>query len=379
MKYIGFYDTKMDRRSMSIAATNKMNYICEALNAIGEPVEIISCGMIADNAIPATQEKLLDNTVVKYFKTRRTSPNKLKRIYNVFAQNITLFCYLLKYTSKNEKVLVYHSLGLMRCVYLAKKIKRFKTILEVEEFYNDVELKSRVSARMEKKIIESADAYLFPTKLLNDKFNADNKPTSLIHGTYKVEPDSGVSFGDDKIHVVYAGTFNLIKGGAAVSASIAEWLPENYHVHIIGFGSDEETEHIKNIIKETNLKSKAIVTYDGLLSGEDYIQFLQKCQIGLSTQNPDADFNASSFPSKILSYMANGLRVVTIRIPAIATSDIGKDVYYYDTQESNAIAEAIMKVKLNDDYDSRKRIEELNEKFKTELSKLFALINNNQD
>lgn len=371
MKYIGFYDTKMDRRSMSIAATNKMNYICEALNAIGEPVEIISCGMIADNAIPATQEKLLDNTVVKYFKTRRTSPNKLKRIYNVFAQNITLFCYLLKYTSKNEKVLVYHSLGLMRCVYLAKKIKRFKMILEVEEFYNDVELKSLASARMEKKFIESADAYLFPTKLLNDKFNADNKPTSLIHGTYKVEPDSGVSFGDDKIHVVYAGTFNLIKGGAAVSASIAEWLPENYHVHIIGFGSNEETEYIKNIVKETNLKSKAIVTYDGLLSGEDYIQFLQKCQIGLSTQNPDADFNDTSFPSKILSYMANGLRVVTITIPVVETSEIGDDMYYYEIQEPKAIAETIMNINLDDRYDSRKRIQELDNKFKTNLQKLL--------
>lgn len=371
MKYIGFYDMKIDRRSMSIAATNKMNYICEALNAIGEPVEIISCGMIADKAIPATEEKLFDNTVVKYFKTRRTSRNKLKRIYNVFAQNITLFCYLLKHTSKGEKVLVYHSLGLMRCVYFAKKIKRFKMILEVEEFYNDVQLKSQTSAKSEKEFIESADAYLFPTKLLNDKFNIDNKPMILIHGTYKVEPDRHVSFGDEKIHVVYAGTFNAIKGGAAVSASIAEWLPENYHVHIIGFGSDTEISHIKNIIKKIGLKSKATITYDGLLSGEDYIQFLQKCQIGLSTQNPDADFNATSFPSKILSYMANDLRVVTIRIPVIETSYIGRDVYYYDMQDTTKIAETIMKINLNESYDGRARIKELDEKFKDDLEYLL--------
>ncbi len=371
MKYIGFYDTKTDRRSMSIAATNKMDYICEALNAIGEPVEIISCGMIADKAMPAVEEKISDKTVVKYFKTRRTSRNKLKRIYNVFAQNITLFCYLLKHTSKDEKVLVYHSLGLMRCVHAAKVIKRFKMILEVEEFYNDVQLKSKASVKAEQKFIESANAYLFPTKLLNDKFNADNKPMILIHGTYKVEWNRHVLFRDDKIHVVYAGTFNVIKGGAAVSAAIAEWLPENYHVHIIGFGSDTEIEHIKNIVKETNLKSKAIVTYDGLLSGEDYVQFLQKCQIGLSTQNPDADFNATSFPSKILSYMANGLRAVTIRIPAIETSDIGGDVYYYDKQESKSIAEAVMKINLSDSYNSRKRIKELDEKFKVELRELL--------
>lgn len=371
MKYIGFYDTKTDRRSMSIAATNKMNYICEAMNRIGKAVEIISCGMIANESISSEEEKISDNTVVKYFKTRKNSRNKLKRVYNVLAQNITLFCYLLRHTYRDEKVLVYHSLGLMRCVYMAKKIRRFKMILEVEEFYNDVQLKSQVSAKSEKKFIESADAYLFPTNLLNDRFNTSNKPMSLIHGTYKIEKQRNVSFNDGNIHVVYAGTFNIIKGGAEMAVSAAEWLPENYHVHIIGFGSNIEIEHIKNTINKINVRARATVTYDGLLSGEEYIQFLQKCQIGLSTQNPDADFNDTSFPSKILSYMANGLRVVTIRIPAVETSEIGKDVYYYEIQKPKAIAESIMNINLDERYDSRKRIKELDNKFKINMQELL--------
>ena len=156
-----------------------------------------------------------------------------------------------------------------------------------------------------------------------------------------------------------------------MAVAAAEWLPENYHVHIIGFGSNIETEHIKNTINKININSKAKVTYDGLLAGEEYIQFLQKCQIGLSTQNPDADFNDTSFPSKILSYMANGLIVVTIRIPAVETSAIGKDVYYYEMQKPKAIAETIMNISMNNSYDGRKRIEELDEKFREDLSGLL--------
>ena len=208
--------------------------------------------------------------------------------------------------------------------------------------------------------------------LVLDLINESKKPEAYIHGTYKVEHDREVSFNDGKIHIVYAGTFDPRKGGATAAAA-AEWLPENYHVHILGFGSDEDTELIKKQINETNVKAKATVTYDGLLSGEEYIQFMQKCQIGLSTQNPNAAFNDTSFPSKILSYMANGLRVVTVRIPAIESSAVGQDVYYYDEQTPQAIAEAVMKIDLNDGYDGRKRIEELDNKFQVDVKGILEV------
>lgn len=371
MKYIGFYDTLKNRRSMSLAAVNKMNYICSALNKNGKKVDIIACGMIAQEKIEKGTEKISDKTLVHFFKTMKRNEIKAFRIIQLILQNYVLLKYLITHTKRKEKVLVYHSLGLMRVVYWAKKIKHFQLFLEVEEVYNDVQLQSKASSKMEMKFFDSADGYIFPTQLLNKKFNETNKPSVIIHGTYNVEHDRRVSFGDNKIHIVYAGTFDPRKGGAAAAIAAAEYLSENYHVHIIGFGSDKDVEHIRKVIDETNSKSKASVTYDGLLSGEDYIQFLQKCKIGLSTQDPNADFNETSFPSKILSYMANGLRVVTVRIPAIEESAISQDVYYYDRQTPTAIAEAIMKIDFNDGYDGRKRIKELDKSFRMQLKNLL--------
>ena len=130
---------------------------------------------------------------------------------------------------------------------------------------------------------------------------------------------------------------------------------------------------MKQVIKDVSGKTKATVTYDGLLSGEDYIRFIQSCQIGLSTQNPDADFNATSFPSKILSYMANGLRVVSIRIPAIETSAVGNDMYYYDKQTPEEIAKAIANIDLLDDYAGRDLILKLDKQFRQEIKEILTL------
>lgn len=148
-------------------------------------------------------------------------------------------------------------------------------------------------------------------------------------------------------------------------------MPENYHIHILGFGSKNDTENMKKVILEISKESKCLVTYEGLKSGEEYINFIQSCDIGMSTQDPDAAFNATSFPSKILSYMANGLRVVSINIPAIKKSDIGDYMYYYEKQTPEEIAKAIQKIDINDNYNSRKIISDLDKKFTKELFEML--------
>ena len=209
--------------------------------------------------------------------------------------------------------------------------------------------------------------------------NTEKKPEVVIHGTYKVEPERKCNiFKDnlqqenhDMIHVVYAGTLDPRKGGAIAAAAAAEFLPEGYHIHILGFGSQSDIKNMQDRVAEISSRTKAKVSYDGLLSGEDYIRFIQSCDIGLSTQNPDAAFNATSFPSKILSYMANGLRVVSIRIPAIEQSAVGDILYYYDEQMPEEIAKAILAVDMNSTYDSRMHIQELDRDFCTQIGVLI--------
>ena len=374
MKYIIHYDTNSDEgRTYALAATNKADYIIKVLNKLGKDVEIISASLTSNKGYKKGSKISINNKTTLIKLPAFKWGNKIQKIVAYLWSNIALCSYLIFKTKKNEEVIVYHSLATMLPITIAKKIKKFKLILEVEEVYADVSERVKNKRNKELRFFQCADKYIFPTELLNDAINVNNKQFCIIHGTYNVEDDRKVSFDDDKIHVVYAGTFDPNKGGANAAVGTAEFLLKYYHVHIIGFGTEEETNNIKNVISETNAKSEATVTYDGLLSGEEYIKFLQKCHIGLSTQNPDAAFNATSFPSKILSYMANGLRVVSIRIPAIEKSQIGQDISYYDEQTPEKIAKAIMDVDLNDDYNSRKKITELDCKFKEELKELIGV------
>ena len=268
--------------------------------------------------------------------------------------------------------MVYHSLAYARLLTFFKKRKGFRLVLEVEEIYADVTGREK-DRKTEQQLFALADAYVFPTELLNEKLNAANKPHCIIYGTYQVEEDRHCSFNDGKIHAVYAGTFDPRKGVLDV-VQAARFLDERYHVHIIGFGSKKDTENAVAAVKETAAECTCALTYDGCLSGEDYIRFLQSCQIGLSPQNADAKFNDTSFPSKVLSYLANGLRVVSIQIPSIARSAIGELISFYSESTPKAIAQAILNVDMAKPYDSRAKIETLHEDFVQKIQSLLEAV-----
>lgn len=376
IKYISYFDTQDSevKRNYITSATNKMLSICDALNDIGYNVNIISMSEVTESKFKfyrASTKKLNNHLTLKLFSSwggNGKISRKIKYIWHL----IQMFIYLVLNCKKEEIVLVYHSLGFYNIIIWAKKIRGFKLFLEVEEIYQDVSKpKFNSMAKNEYRMINLADAYIFPTSLLDKKLNIKHLPSIIIHGTYTVEPQIGEKFEDGKIHVLYAGTFDPRKGGAAAAAAAA-YLPANYHIHICGFGNEHDTEIIKKIIADASTNSCASLSFEGLKLGREYIEFIQKCDIGLSTQDPEAAFNSTSFPSKILSYMSNGLSVVSVKIPAISTSAIGKYLCYYHNQTPEDIAQAILSAPTANS--NRNVIADLGKKFRKELSDILDAI-----
>lgn len=379
IKYLSYYiqDGDNEDRVCALSAKTKMDYICSVMNKNGFFVEIISASQTRSKK-HCFKGRTIRLNEMQSLKTFFTFPagNILKRALRWFSSNLFVFLELMK-LKKDEKVLVYHSLGYMKMVNLVHRIKKFQLILEVEEIYADV-IGEKSLKEKEIHFIKSAERYIFATELLDQYVNGGKKTSLVIYGTYHVEAEENYGIKEEVVqdrnreivNCVYAGTLDPRKGGAYAAVNAAIFLPSNYHVHILGFGTKLETENLKELIEKVKEKAKARITYDGILSGSDYIKFIKNCNIGLSTQNPDADFNATSFPSKILSYMSNSLRVVCIRIPAVEASAVNDYVYYYDEQTPENIAHTIMEIDLNDNYDSKKIIDELDLKFQKEL-KIF--------
>ena len=370
--YLSFYNCPAiaeDQRYDTPAANAKIEYIAKTLVTSGvEHLQIIS--LAGSKKLCHGKTVNIDDKIdLRVFPTLG-SDNKLRRGISFLYMQFLLFFFLISSVKKNDTVIVYHSLFYMFVVSLAKRIRGFRLVQEVEEIYSDVT--GNISAKKkEMRFFQCADAYVFPTKMLNDLINTDSKSFVIVHGTYRVEQDRGQRFEDNRIHVIYAGTLDPRKGGALAAVSAGAFLNEEYHIHILGFGNDSEKKQLIKTIQDVSQTTSCKITFDGLKSGEDYIKFIQKCQIGLSTQNPDAAFNDTSFPSKILSYLSNGLRVVSICIPAVETSAVGDILYYYEIQTPEKVAEAIRNVSFEDEYDSRSVINSLRNGFASEIKNIL--------
>lgn len=373
--YIGYYTSEQiqhENRKKSPAAETKMEYVISSLSKVtSENIQIIAANDTNVKHVVKGSTTIIRKGISLKTFCSFSSGISLLRIVGRAIKKTQMCLYLLKNVHQGDRIIVYHSLAYKGLVRVLRLFKRCRITIEVEEIYADV-IGSKRLRKKEMKYLQNADTYIFSSNLLNIEVNLTNKKYAIAHGTYGYSPSIAEKEKDGHIHVVYAGTFDSRKGGALAAIESAEFLPSIYHLHIMGFGTKLETQNVLTKIEEISKKTSATITYEGNLSGEQYICSIQKCEIGLSTQNPDEAFNATSFPSKILSYMSNGLRVVSARVPAVETSSLGKAVYYYDLQEPKEIANAIMSINLSENYDGRKIVKDLDDEFLMELSNIVS-------
>jgi len=377
IKLVTYYGDKDENcpRSNSPAADTKTDYIIDALNRCGYSVDLISHSSVSKPGFYFRGKiKEIGNNKFRYFGCFGKAKYKVLNVLNWLFMDAIFFIWCLINIKKREQIIVYHSLGYDATFIMLNRLKKLRIVGEIEEIYQDVHKQTARRSKNEYRFIDCCSKYIFPTSALDVKINICKKPAVTIHGLYFVEPKRNVThFSDGKVHVVYAGTLDPQKGGAAAAAAAAAYLPDDYHIHILGFGDKNQIAAISEVINNANKSTCAEVTYDGFLQGEEFIGFLQKCQIGLSTQDPTALFNGTSFPSKILTYLSNGLRVVTVRIPAVEESAVGTAMFYYDKQEPEAIAKAIIKCsESKKSVDSISLLNELDNNFVRELAALLG-------
>ena len=372
--YLGYYDDNKGFRKVSPACITMMNYVIESINNAGFPLTVVSPAVFKNGTKSVREEvQLNEKTECIFLPSCKRGAFKYSptRLWSKAFREANLLKELLKIVRDGDTLIVYHSLLLMNVVKQIQKKRRIHLVLQVCEVYTDVlENPSPKSRRREHDFISSADSYIFSTELMAQMLHGE-KDYVVCLGNYHSEQTDVFLSCDGKIHVVYAGTLDPRKGGAYKAAEAALYLRENYHLHILGFGSNAEISDIKEKVTSISQKTEACITYDGVLKGAEYTAFMRNCQIGLSTQNPDALYNETSFPSKILDYMAHGLRIVSVRIPAIETSAVGPYVYFYNGKSPREIAEEIMKVDLSDSYDARGILMQLDREFCASLKRII--------
>ncbi len=312
MKYICEFKIPVENdegRYYALSAVDKASYIHDVLVRLGHSVEIIS-----PSYAKKTSKKRIDVINDKVCVISGFSlgwHNSLTKVFSRISAMLWLFFYLLNNCKKGEKVIIYHGVQNIPVFLLAKKIVGFEVVLELEEIYSSLlNKKKNWRRKLEYKMICSASSYIFASEILEQTYNICNKPYVIAYGAYKVPPLYSDKSNDGKIHIVYAGLIKKNKV-AFKSARIAKYLSSNFHVHIIGYGEQYDLAELNKEIEEISKTTDCIISYDGLKRGEEYLSFLQSCHIGICPLTNDNTFQLACFPSKITSYLTNGLDVIT--------------------------------------------------------------------
>lgn len=367
--YLIHFDNKTNR-NVTPSAITKGKYVASALASCSSEVEIVSLAYPTKDSQDEVYYQVSENVICHLFKGKYSN-NRIIRYLNHKLYDKKIRKYLKQNVKKDDIIVVYHSLANMKLVKYIKKNITDKIVYEVEEIYGDV-INDEKAKIKELKAFKNASSYIFSNDYLNSIINTKQLPYVTCYGTYEIPTLYKEAFNDNLIHCLYAGTLAQNEG-ALNAINVAKYLPNNYLIHILGFGSEKDIADIKNAVNEVNNSyGTTKVIYEGLKLNEEYLKFIQKCQIGLCTQNIDAAFNTTSFPSKILSYMSNGLEVVGVNIAAIKNSKVGQYIQFYNVPDEKEIANAILNINLNNKTNNVDVVKELDKEFKEDLKDMLV-------
>lgn len=345
MKYIAFYDVpeiKSENRYVNAAARGVIEYMIEVFSSI-EPVEVLSPGRTLNhNGIYHKKNvKVSDDVTIKFPFTFGVK-TKIGRFFSLLWTQTWLFSYLFFHTKRGEKVVFYHSLSLMTIITVLKWIKGIQPILEFREIYSDINKVSKRLTEKEHTYYQCAYGFIFPSDAIRIILKVNDKPYVLAPGSYDVHRIIEQKLSDGKIHCVYAGNLRKDKGGAYLAVDAAEYLSDEYIVHVLsGSYSENALDKFQKEIDIVSQKTNCKIIFEGGKFGEEFYSFLNKCHIGLATQD-NGDFSNTSFPSKILTYLGCGLQVIAPPIDAVRLSPVSNLVTEYKDFDPAIVAEAII-------------------------------------
>lgn len=368
---VGYSKNNDDKRDSAISARTIADYIMSIMNNFGYYVTVVSATKNVGDSSILRQEKIKLNQNELVLSPALGGKGRISEGFKTIFLNLWLAAFLLKNTKKDDEVFVYHGINKIPALLLVKKIHRLSYIMYVGEIYHNISKHGKIAIAFEKLMLKKADKYVFSSPFLEKKINVESKPSMVLSGAYVIPQRYAIQrVVDEKINIVYAGIIDS-KKGAYMLCDVAKYLPVDYCIHIAGYGTDEDIHGLENKIAQIREKSVCSISYDGLLSGEEYYRYLQSCHIGICPQITDSKYNESSFPSKISVYMSNGLSVLVPNIKGIREHELGKSLYYYDIDSPDEIAKAIMNIDLSDSFNSRLIIEQMHEKAVKELGRLI--------
>lgn len=358
-------------RFYSLAAVNKMNYIIRLLNENGYAVDIYSLSNSKESTFKFSSEEKVEigrNTL--FLTPTFGTSSKIGKAFRIILSYCWLVIKILCNTRTNDYVLIYHTLEGIVPLSIVKRLKKLRYVLEVEEIYSEIPNSNRGNKQKELKFIGNADKYIVVSHLLKDKLPL--KDNMVIYGNYKFANDLNVHITkNDKVNLLFSGSLDSTRGVfQAIEAMY--FLPEEYLLNISGVGNKATVHLVQEKIEELNtFRNKVVCKYLGKLDDSDYKLLLNSSDLALNTQ-VEGEYAQFLFPSKLLSYMAYNIPIVSTKGQSIVESPFFKYIYFTDDSSGKSIAEVILSIDLSKSVNYHVILGELHSQAVEELNKILS-------
>lgn len=371
--YIGFYHGRhcVHRHcaEINIAASMKMDFVITSLKKLGFRVHLVSITISEKPGWYGAEYIKIDDLEDHYYLPYVGVKLGRKVRGAIFTSNVNLAQYAKRHFNEQSVVINYHSLGYGRRFPRWKKRYKFRWCPQIEEIYclsrKDHQAKEMLDK--EERMFLGADGYLFVNDLFAEKY-AGGKPYAVSYGNYKVFLEKP-EYQGESIGIVYTGIINEDRGVFLIMEAMKK-IPENYSLHILGFGDERNMQRFYEMMKSLNdsFGLERIFFY-GTKTGEEYTKFLSKYQIGVSLMDISDEVAQNAFPSKIMAYMGHSLFVVSSKCECIMRSKVAKKIFFCENSPES-IAQTIMEVPVYEKTTFAECLREMEQDFLMELEKV---------
>lgn len=185
-----------------------------------------------------------------------------------------------------------------------------------------------------KRTIRNFDVQILLSSGLVDYYEIDSLKSIVFPGFFRgVQGRTGVSSGD-VFKIGFAGTISERYGINVLHDSLKSLRSKEFVIEVAG-------------IADRSIRAKYPgLVYRGFLSSDDYVNFMNSCDVFVCPRDPHSEFTRFSFPSKIFEYISFLRPVISFELPCYP-EDIKSEMKLVQSYNGETLAKAIQEVKLN--------------------------------
>lgn len=190
-------------------------------------------------------------------------------------------------------------------------------------------LKSFLFMKLGEWTLYQYDAYVLVSELIKQEAFIRTKPILVAEGIYDL-PDLPVTDNRENV-ILYSGALEAEYGILNVMEAINELIDFPYVLHIYS-ASQTYLEF------ENRLSNKVI--FNGYLDRKKLLIKQRQAKVLINPRPLNLPFNAFSFPSKLIEYMASGTPTITSELPSIPDRFI-QELFLIEDMSLNGIKTAL--------------------------------------